>query len=285
MSNQANDIYQKILSTLLESGELVQTRNSDSFSCIDYPRITFTHTPLITIRKTAWKKALLEMQWFMSGDTKCPEELMDWWNGQLGTGDTYRGGYSNQFRYSGFTGNLMHTFDQIKYLLNGLKSSPYSRRLLATTWNPRDMEQITQLNNNPQTPTCCHGSLIQVFVRDNQVHMMVYQRSADILLGVPHNWIQYWALLQYLAFHVNRELQVGSLMWLFGDLHLYDEPSHMETAKQIIHCVPSEFPQHHLEYQYSGGYHLDCPKFTASDFSMEGIIPMPLVTTRPKLLA
>ena len=285
MSNQANEVYQKIISTLLECGEFVQTRNSDSFSCIDYPRIFFTHTPLVTIRKTAWKKALLEMQWFMSGDTKCPEELMDWWNGQLGTGNMYRGGYSNQFRYSGFHDCTLYDFDQIKYLLNGLKSNPNSRRLLATTWNPKEMSEITELNRNTQTPTCCHGSLIQVFVRDKQVHMTVYQRSADILLGVPHNWIQYWALLKYLVFHAGRELEIGSLMWLFGDLHLYDEPSHMTTAKQIINCVPSEFPQHVLEYNYSGGQHLHCPKFTASDFTIEGIIPTPLVTTRPKLLA
>jgi thymidylate synthase len=282
MSNQANEFYQQIIAHLMLSGEFIQTRNSDSYSCIDYPRIKFTHTPLVTIRKTAWKKALLEMQWFMSGDTKCPDELMDWWQGQLGHGNMYRGGYSNQFRYSGLVGTQIN-FDQIKYLLNGVRNNPNSRRLVATTWNPANMAAITELNANPQTPTTCHGSLIQLFVRDHQVHMTVYQRSADILLGVPHNWMQYWALLHYFAFHSKNE--IGSLMWDFGDLHLYDEMSHLTTAKQIAHCTPDENSEHELVYTFSEEYLLGCPKFKASDFTMEGIVPQPIVLTRPKLLA
>jgi thymidylate synthase len=281
MSNQSNLIYQAMLAHLMVAGQRVHTRNSDSFSCIDYPRITLNTTPLVTVRRTAWKNAIREMEWFMSGDIKCPEELIDWWNGQLGYGNMYRGGYSDQLRKSGNTYHLQ--FDQVKYILDGLKNNPNSRRLVATTWNPYDMANITMLNNNSQTPSTCHGTLIQFFVRDNKVIMCVYQRSADVLLGVPHNWIQYWALLLYFATHSN--LEVGSLMWLFGDLHLYDEQSHIATAKQIIHCQPFENPSHELEYQFSGETLLSCPKFKASDFSMKGIVPQPIVLTRPKLLA
>lgn len=281
MSNEANCIYKNIISTLLLTGELVNTRNSDSYSCIDYPRILFTTTPLVSVRKTSWKKALREMEWFMSGDIKCPEELMDWWGGQLGHGNMYRGGYSDQLRKSGHSHHLQ--FDQINYILNGLKNNPNSRRLIATTWNPWDMANITVINNNSQTPSTCHGTLIQFFVRDSKIHMLVYQRSADILLGVPHNWIQYWALLLYFSTHSN--LEKGSLMWLFGDLHLYDEESHIATAKQIIGCLPFKNNYHELKYSFSGETFLNCPKFKASDFSMDGMIPQPMVLTRPKLLA
>lgn len=281
MSNQANFIYQEMLAQLMLTGLLINTRNSDSYSCIDYPRITFTTTPLVTIRRTAWKKALREMEWFMSGDSKCPDELMDWWGGQLGYGNMYRGGYSDQLRKSGHT--YHNQFDQVKYILDGLKKNSNSRRLIATTWNPYDMANITTMNNNPQTPSTCHGTLIQFFVREHKVHMTVYQRSADVLLGVPHNWIQYWALLLYFSTHSN--LKVGSLMWIFGDLHLYDELSHIATAQQIVQCTPFENPKHEIQYAFSGEHLLNCPKFKASDFSIEGAIPQPIVLTRPKLLA
>lgn len=281
MSNQANFIYQDMLAQLMLTGLLINTRNSDSYSCIDYPRITFTTTPLVTIRRTAWKKALREMEWFMSGDSKCPDELMDWWDGQLGYGNMYRGGYSDQFRKSGHT--YHNQFDQVKYILDGLKKNSNSRRLIATTWNPYDMANITTMNNNPQTPSTCHGTLIHFFVREHKVHMTVYQRSADVLLGVPHNWIQYWALLLYFSTHSN--LKVGSLMWIFGDLHLYDELSHIATAQQIVQCTPFENPKHEIQYAFSGEHLLNCPKFKASDFSIEGAIPQPIILTRPKLLA
>lgn len=286
MSNQANYVYQTVIKHLLLKGELIHTRNSDSQSCINYPRITFINTPLVTVRRTAWKKALLEMEWFMSGSPHCPEALLDWWDGQLNLNGCYKKGYGEQLRKFNETFDHLEestSFDQIKYILDGLKNNPNSRRLIATTWNPYDMANITEINNNPQTPSTCHGTLIQFFVREHKVHMTVYQRSADVLLGVPHNWIQYWALLMYFSTHSN--LEVGSLMWLFGDLHLYDEESHIATAKQIASCEPFNKPYHELKYTFSGEILLDCPKFKASDFSMDGLIPQPMVLTRPKLLA
>lgn len=279
MSKQANVVYQQMIFRLLSMGIPVHTRNADTLSCINYPRITFNETPLVTLRKTAWKMALREMQWFMSGDTKCPDELLPWWKDQLGHGAMYRGGYSHQFRRSGYNG----TFDQIKYLLNGLQNNPNSRRLVMTTWNPSDMAHITELNHNDCTPSCCHGSLVELFVRDDCVHMTSYQRSADVLLGVPHNWIQYWALLLYFAHHAH--YQVGTLMWMFGDLHLYKEESHLDTATKIFECFPIQHDSPKLKYEYSGSQVLGTPEFKASDFSMEGIIPDPVVTLRPKLLA
>lgn len=267
-------LYRKLLQTVSEYGELIDTRNHLTKSCCDLDPITFTQTPLVTLRKTAWKLALREMEWFMSGDTKCPDELMGWWREQLGYGGMYRGGYSHQYRRSGYNG----TFDQIKYLLEGLRNNPNSRRLVMTTWNPMDMANMTELNHNPLTPSCCHGSLVQLFVREGQVSMTAYQRSADLLLGIIHNWCQYWALLMYFASQSN--LKVGALRWVIGDAHLYCDQSHDDVVKAIIKCDLSKRLLSEPELVYNGGSNCD---FRASDFEMIGEIQEPVTTIRPKL--
>jgi len=274
--------YKYLIYRIFTSGDELETRNHRVKSIIDCPQIVFTETPLVTVRKTAWKKAIREMEWFLSGDPECPEELLDWWDGQLNDKCRYLGGYGEQLRHSG---NLYskQSFDQIKFLLEGLCGHPESRRLVVTTWNPRDMARITQINLNKNTPTTCHGTLINCSVRERKLHMTHYQRSADVLLGVPHNWIQYWALLLYLA-HWS-ELEVGSLRWLFGDVHLYQELSHVECARQIIQSpIKSVDSIVKLCYNSSVSWTGDIPEFRASDFTMEGTIPEPLVTIRPKLL-
>jgi len=270
--------YQVLLRTVSECGDEITTRNAVTKSCFDLDPITFTQTPLVTLRKTAWKLALREMEWFMSGDMKCPDELLPWWQDQLTMG-MYRGGYSHQYRRSGYTG----TFDQIQYLLKELRNNPNSRRLVMTTWNPSDMAHITEMNHNPLTPSCCHGSMINLFVREGRVHMTHYQRSADLLLGFPHNAIQYWALLIYFARH--SELQVGSLRVLLGDAHIYQEDSHLEAVKQLLRIpvqpeVDNSFNLLYNPVVQSTGV----PEFKASDFVMAGVIPEPRVLTKPKLL-
>lgn len=271
--------YQHILRIVDQHGDEITSRNAVAKSCCDLDPLIFAHTPLITLRKTAWKLALREMEWFMSGETKCPDELLGWWEEQLGYGAMYRGGYAHQYRRSGYSG----TFDQIKYLLEGLRSNPNSRRLVMTTWNPSDMAYITELNHNPKTPSCCHGSMIQLFVREGRVFMTHYQRSADLLLGVPHNWIQYWALLLYFACHAH--LEVGSLRWLFGDAHLYQEVSHIEAVQRLLKLRVESHSDNSFNLLYNSSVdRVGVPVFKASDFAMKGTIPEPQVLIKPRLL-
>lgn len=157
-----------------------------------------------------------------------------------------------------------------------------------TTWNPGDMASITESNNNPNTPTCCHGSMVQFFVTDGTLHMFHYQRSADLLLGLPHNLVQYWALLTYFAHH--SRLKVGTIQYTIGDAHIYQDESHLQAISEMEDApwdgfrFDAEDPKLTLEYNYSG--QLDdfgTPAFLASDFSVAGEIPKPVSTTRPKL--
>lgn len=266
--------YAELIRIILNSDN-VNSRNCATFTDINLPGIVISKTPLITIRSTAYKKALLEMQWFLSGERRCPDALLDWWEGQLNSDDEYVGGYSEQLRYSG----IDCSFDQVLAIQNSLNTNPNSRRLVMTTWNPSDMFNITKLNNNSKTPTCCHSTIVQFFVRNGTLHMTSYQRSADMLLGVPHNWIQSWAMLMWFAHHA--KLKVGTMYWLFGDAHIYNEPSHLETARGILASIDS-----HINNvgDFKLVYRPTSDKFLANDFYIEGIVPLPSVKTRPRLI-
>lgn len=275
--------YRDIIREIVHRGDFVESRNAPVKSLIDYRQIFFSETPLVTWRKTAWKKAIREMVWFMSGDSLCPSDLRDWWDGQLNRDGRYIGGYGDQLRNYSKDHIVGSGFDQVRYLLEGLLDHKNSRRLVISTWSTKDMSEITSYNDNPKTPTNCHGTVIHCHVRDGKLHMTQYQRSADILLGVPHNLVQYFSLLLYLSYW--SELEAGSLRWIFGDVHLYQEESHIECAKQIIQS-PDRFidkpPK--LVYTPTVSWTGAIPEFKASDFTMEGTIPDPLVTIRPKLL-
>ena len=160
----ANKIYAALLKEIIKEGDEVTTRNSDVYSHFNLPNTTFTSAPLVTVRKTAWKKALREMEWFLSGDSKCPEELLDWWDGQLNPHGRYFGGYGNQLR--AFQEPQEFFFDQVEFIQKALKENPNSRRLLMSVWNPGDMANITTINDNPNAVTCCHSIIVQFFVRN-----------------------------------------------------------------------------------------------------------------------
>lgn len=275
--------YISIIRNIYEYGDELETRNYRVKSIINCNQIVFTETPLVTIRKVAWKKAIKEMSWFLSGNSLCPDELRDWWDGQLNREGRYIGGYGDQLRSFSEDHMVDRGFDQVRYLLEGLRDHKNSRRLVISTWNAKDMSDITSYNDNPKTPTNCHGSIIQCHVRDDKLHMTQYQRSADILLGVPHNWIQYWALLLYLANW--SELEVGSLRWIFGDVHLYQEESHLACAKHILSIACQTLDSAcKLCYNPSVSWTGAIPEFKASDFTIVGTVPDPIVTIRPKLL-
>jgi len=278
---QANEIYTNLLKQIMMDGDLVTTRNSEVYSHYNLPNVTFTELPLITLRKTAWRKALREMEWFLSGHPQCPDELLDWWDGQLHESNALLDGYGMQFRHSSYWvpdifGGLGNTFDQVEFIQDALKNNPNSRRLLMTAWNAGEMAHITRTNSNPNTPTCCHSIVVQFFVRNGCLSMKTYQRSADMLLGVPHNWVQSWAMLMWFAHHAG--LKIGSMTWMWGDAHIYRESSHLSTVSDLIAFELTQDPPLSMVYNPTS------EDFKASDFSIEGTIPYPVITTRPKLL-
>lgn len=279
MRTTADKIYLALLQEVIKNGDEVTTRNSDVYTHWNLPNVVFDKFPLITLRKTAAMKAIREMEWFLSGDGECPEVLLDWWNGQLSPEGSLEDGYSHQFRkscmYDAEEGEFA-LFDQVNFIAEAIKTNPNSRRLLMSIWNPGEMARITETNENPNTPTCCHSIVVQFFVRNGKLNMKTYQRSADMLLGVPHNWVQSWAMLTYFA---NRAgLEVGSMTWMWGDAHVYKHESHLEVVSTLLEG------QYDFDASLELAYQPTSEEFLASDFSIVGDIPEPKTTLRPKLL-
>lgn len=288
-------IYADMLNQVQSTETTIKTRNHEVKRVTANIVFEFKETPLVTLRKTAYRKAISEFEWFMSGDDRCPDNLLDWWKGQLGPDNRYLYGYATQLRGGPFSNG----FDQVKFVLDALMNNPNSRRIITTTWDADDMANITHLNSNPSTPTTCHGTMVQYYVNGNKLDMFHFQRSADLLLGLPHNLIQYWAYGLYLARH--SELTMGKITWMIGDAHIYQDESHVNAVQEIVdgqtydfnfpeieigedHVDNVKFSEIELVYNYSGKVdRYDTPRFLASDFTMVGDIPEPASKGRPKL--
>lgn len=235
--------YARLIRTILDSGESVQTRNS---RCRRVYGVTcrFSRTPLVTLRKTAWKNAIREWEWFMSGSANINDlhpDVRHWWRPWAHPDGLVPFNYSNQFRRSYGTpvaDNLYDVaerkVDQVQLLIDGVSGHPYSRRNVITTWNTADMVH----------PRCgitnCHGTVIQAFVspEPDALSLVTYQRSADVICGLPHNWVQYWAFLLWLAFRAGRK--VGELVWVGGDVHVYE--AHEGLARRVAEAAPQPEP-------------------------------------------
>lgn len=274
--------YATLIASIADTGETIPGRNGPARRKFNLPNVEFETTPLVTVRKTAWIKAIREMEWFLSGEAACPAELLDWWGPQLNKDKLYIAGYGEQLRsfYGEQLRSFTFAFDQIAALIDGLRHHPYSRRNVITTWNPAEMYNITTLNDNPNTPTTCHTTIAHFHVsQDHSLSFYSYQRSADMLLGVPHNWIQSWAFLLWLCEQTDKI--PGKMIWGFGDAHIYQEESHLKVLNQILALRNEPVTDNSFRLVYNGKRGDD---FRACDFEIVGTIPAPVVSGRPKLL-
>jgi len=261
--------FARMLINIINNGEEINTRNSITKRLTNI-QATFNSTPLISSRKTAWSSALLEMEWFLTGSSDINDldkKVHKWWQPWANIAGIIKNNYSKQFRR--FNGQYGDT-DQIEYLIDTITNHPFSRRAVITTWNTNEMV-------NADTPiTNCHGTIIQAFVnRNNTLHLTMYQRSSDMVLGLPHNLIQYWALMLWLAKQTDR--LPGTFTWIGGDCHIYD--SHYEVATKIFDVTMMytiETPE--LVYNGKKG-----DPFRASDFILNGEYK-PIITTPVKMI-
>ena len=191
--------------------------------------------PAVTTKKLHFRSVIIELLWLLSGDTNIKflhdnkVTIWDEWadaNGDLGPV------YGAQWRsWPSRDGGVI---DQIADTVERIRKSPNSRRLLVTAWNPADVDQMA-------LPPC--HCLFQFYVADGKLSCQLYQRSADIFLGVPFNIASY-AMLTHMMAHVTG-LKVGEFIHTLGDAHIYN--NHLEQVEEQLGRAPYALP--HLVFK------------------------------------
>ena len=230
--------------------------------------------PLLTTKKLHVKSIMHELLWFVRGETHV-KPLQDAgvriWNDWATAEQTARFGrqegdlgpvYGHQWRNFGATKKPDGTYekdgvDQLKRVLHDIKENPNSRRLLVTGWNPKEADQVA-------LPPC--HTLFQLYVQDGELSCQLYQRSADVFLGVPFNIASY-AMLTMMIAHVSG-LRAGDFVHTFGDAHLYK--NHLDQAKLQLERAPRKLPKMILNPDAK-----DLFAFRFEDFTIEGYDPHP----------
>ena len=199
--------------------------------------------PLLTTKKIHTKSVIYELLWFLKGDTHV-KYLQDHgvriWNEWATAEQTARFGkpegelgavYGHQFGASQQPDGSYNAdgFDQISWLVNEINTNPNSRRLIVSGWNPKEADQVA-------LPPC--HTMFQFFVADGKLSCQLYQRSADLFLGVPFNIASY-ALLTHMIAQVT-DLAVGEFIWTGGDCHIYH--NHLDQVNEQLSRTPYPLP-------------------------------------------
>jgi thymidylate synthase len=220
--------------------------------------------PLLTTKKLHTKSIIVELLWFLRGDTNIAYlkehgvSIWDEWadeNGDLGPV------YGKQWR-SWPTADGRH-IDQIKNLLELLKKSPDSRRMLVSAWNVGELDQMALMP--------CHA-LFQFYVADGKLSCQLYQRSADIFLGVPFNIASY-ALLTMMVAQVSG-YRPGEFVWTGGDCHLYS--NHLDQARLQLSREPRPLPTMTINPDVKDLFSFKLEDFVLSNYEPHAHIKAPV---------
>lgn len=253
--------YHDLLQHVLTNGKQKSDRTGTGTRSVFGAQMRFNLSegfPLVTTKKIHFKSVVAELLWFLSGSTNVKDlqamgcKIWDEWaneDGELGPI------YGQQWRsWRGASYNI----DQISDLIQGIKTNPDSRRHIVSAWN---VEDIPHMALAP-----CH-TMFQFDVTDGKLSCQLYQRSADLFLGVPFNIASYALLTHMVALECG--LQVGDFIWTGGDCHIYD--NHTEQVMLQLTRQPMELP------------HLVLPRadsifdYQPEDFLLIGYNPHPAI--------
>jgi thymidylate synthase len=220
--------------------------------------------PLMTTKKVHLKSIIYELLWFLKGDTNIKYlndngvTIWDEWadeNGDLGPI------YGKQ--WTAWEGKDGEKINQIAEAVDMIKNSPESRRIIVSGWNVADLRQL--ISGKKTAPPPCH-TIFQFYVSQGKLSCQLYQRSADIFLGVPFNIASYALLTMMVAQVCN--LKPGEFVHTFGDLHIYK--NHFEQVKEQLSREPKELPKMIINPDKK-----DIFSFEYEDFNLEGYNPDP----------
>jgi thymidylate synthase len=259
--------YLDLLQHILDTGASKTDRTgTGTTSCFGY-QVRFDLSkgfPLVTTKKLHLKSVIYELLWFLRGDTNTRflkehgVSIWDEWadaNGELGPV------YGKQWRsWEGADGS---TIDQIAQVVHQIRKNPDSRRLIVSAWNVADLPRMALMP--------CHA-LFQFYVADGRLSCQLYQRSADVFLGVPFNIASY-ALLTLMMAQVC-DLAPGEFVHSFGDVHLYN--NHVEQAKLQLTRMPYPPPVMKLNRDVKDIFAFQFEDFTLENYQSHPAIKAPV---------
>lgn len=190
--------------------------------------------PLVTTKKLHMRSIVHELLWFLRGDTNIGylnENGVSIWNEWADSNGDLGPVYGKQWR--NWPAADGRTIDQLSEVVQQIKSNPDSRRLIVSAWNVGELDKMALMP--------CHA-LFQFYVADNKLSCQLYQRSADVFLGVPFNIASYALLTHMVAQQCH--LEVGDFIWTGGDCHLY--LNHLEQTRTQLMREPLALPKLHI---------------------------------------
>ena len=274
--------YLSLLSLVLEEGMQRDDRTGTGTRSLFGHQLRFDLSkgfPLLTTKKVHLKSIIHELLWFLSGETRVEplqERGVRIWNEWATADQTARFGreegdlgpiYGHQWRNFGASQDENGQFrndgvDQICNALDLIRNNPQSRRIIVSGWNPKESDQVA-------LPPC--HTLFQFYVQNGKLSCQLYQRSADIFLGVPFNIASYALLTMMMAQVCN--LEPGDFVHSFGDVHLYN--NHVEQAKLQLSREPRSLPKMILNPEVR-----DLFAFTYADFQLVDYNPHPRIRAK-----
>lgn len=288
----ADNQYMKLVEKVLETGEDRLDRTGVGARSIFGEVIRFDLSdgtiPILTTKRVYWKTAFKEMLWFLTGKTNLRDLLQenvriwsDWplekyrrETGNLIDQDTFEKRILDEHLFAEKWGDLGpiygkqwrrwlgsdgREYDQIQALIEGIKASPSSRRLLFHGWNVAELDVMA-------LPPCHMVYQFHVNLRMNRLSCLLFQRSADVAAGVPFNWASASQLTHMIAQQCG--LSVGELVWMAGDVHVYS--NHVAPLQEQMARVPRNAPHFRLTREVPS-----IDDYRIEDFAIDGYDPHP----------
>ncbi|WP_292053269.1 MULTISPECIES: thymidylate synthase [unclassified Brevundimonas] len=247
--------YLNLLRDILENGSKREDRTGTGTLGVFGRQMRFDLSkgfPLLTTKKLHTRSIIVELLWFLRGETNIrwlKENKVSIWDEWANAEGELGPVYGKQWRsWAAPDGRVI---DQIEKLVHNLKTNPNSRRHIVSAWNPADVDDMA-------LPPC--HCLFQFFVADGKLSCQLYQRSADVFLGVPFNIASYALLTMMVAQVVG--LEPGEFVHSFGDAHLY--LNHLDQAREQLTRMPLPFPTMQI------APHTDLFAFGPDDFTLVG---------------
>lgn len=265
--------YHDLLRHILNNGYKKEDRTGTGTTSVFGYQMRFDLAqgfPLITTKKLHLKSIIYELLWFLKGDTNInylTQNGVRIWNEWANENGDLGPVYGQQWRNWNNEG-----IDQIREVVEMIKNTPDSRRMLVSAWNPSVLPDVScsfseNVARGKAALPPCHA-FFQFYVAEGKLSCQLYQRSADVFLGVPFNIASY-ALLTMMIAQVC-QLQVGDFVHTFGDVHIYN--NHQEQIALQLSRTPRELPKMRLNPNVT-----DLFSFTYEDFTLEGYDPYPAI--------